>query len=61
MISLYGTYFYLENHQSALVKTDRKDFDNELVEKTVSGYPLKRFENAPLSALEKKGTIDVAI
>ena len=61
MVSSCGTYFYLENHQSALFKTGRKDFHNELVEKIFSGYPPVRFENAPPSALEKKGTIDAAI
>ena len=40
MISLCGTYFSLENHQSTLFKTGRKDFHNELVEKILSGYPL---------------------
>ena len=40
MISLWGTYFSLENHQSTLFKTGRKDFHNELVEKILSGYPL---------------------
>ena len=40
MISLCDTCFYLENHQSALFKTGRKDFHNELVEKILSGYPL---------------------
>ena len=54
MISLWGTYFTLENHQSALVKIDRKDFHNELVEKTVSGYPLKRFKNAPHEHMKKR-------
>ena len=39
MISLCGTYFSLENHQSTLFKTGRKDFHNELVEKIFSGYP----------------------
>ena len=37
MISLCGTYFYLENHQFALVKLDRKDFHTELEEKPSSG------------------------
>ena len=54
MISLCGTYFSLENHQSALVEIDRKDFHNELVEKTVSGYPLKRFKNAPHEHMKKR-------
>ena len=54
MISLWGTYFSLENIQSALVKIDRKDFHNELVEKTVSGYPLKRFKNAPNEHMKKR-------
>ena len=54
MISLCGTYFYLENHQSALFKTDRKDFHNELVEKTVSGYPLKWFKNTPHEHMKKR-------
>ena len=53
MISLCGTYFSLENHQSALVKIDRKDFHNELVEKTLSGYPLKRFKNTPHEHIKK--------
>ena len=58
----YGAHiFSLENHQSALVKIDRKDFHNELVEKTVSGYPLKRLKNAPHEHMKKKGTIDAAI
>ena len=61
MISLCGTYFYLENHQLALVKTDRKDFHNELVEKTAPGYSFSHLKNAPPSAHEKKGTIDAAI
>ena len=39
MILLCRTYFYLENHQSTLFKTGRKDFHNELVEKIFSGYP----------------------
>ena len=54
MVLLCGTYFYLENHQPALVKTDRNDFHNELVEKTVSGYPLKRFKNAPNEHMKKR-------
>ena len=54
MISLCGTYFSLENHQSALVEIDRKDFHNELVEKTVSGYPLKRFKNGPHEHMKKR-------
>jgi len=61
MISLCGTYFYLENHQPALVKTDRKDFHNELVEKIAPGYPFPQVKYAPPSAHEKKGTIDAAI
>ena len=38
MIWLCGTYFYFENHQCALVELDRKDFHEELVEKSCSGY-----------------------
>ena len=54
MISLCASYFSLENHQSALVKIDRIDFHNELVEKTVSGYPLKRFKKAPHEHMKKR-------
>ena len=54
MISLWGTYFSLENHQSALVKIDRKNFHNGRVEKTVSGYPLERFKNAPHVHMKKR-------
>ena len=54
MILLCGTYFSLENHQSALVKIDRQDFHNELVEKIVSGYPLKRSKNAPHEHMKKR-------
>ena len=54
MISLWGTYFSLENHQSALVKIDRKDFHNELVEKTVPGYPFSHLKNAPHEHMKKR-------
>ena len=54
MISLWGTYFSLEIHQSALVKIDRKGFHNELVEKTVPGYPLKRFKKASHEHMKKR-------
>ena len=54
MISLWGTYFSLENHQSALVKIDRKDFHIELVEKIVSGYRLERFKHAPHQHMKKR-------
>ena len=54
MISLCSTYFSLENHQSALVKLDRKEFHNEHVEKSAPGYPFSHLKNAPHEHMKKR-------